>query len=166
MCHVVSAAGARYEEGEHYQEWHLDGKPPGLQDGDSEDNRALSVVVALRAAEKGGEFETYRGRGLEALKKKEVTSLVLRPGDAVVFPAQHLWHRVKAVDRGNRSSLVMWAQRPPEQNRSAKKARVDSVTRSADRNCSDSDEEWKRIEALFESGDVDEIQDDFDELSD
>mmetsp|Transcript_50070 Transcript_50070/g.98936 ORF Transcript_50070/g.98936 Transcript_50070/m.98936 type:complete len:320 (+) Transcript_50070:19-978(+) len=100
---------ATYKEGGHYKQWHLDGKPDSMRDGDNEDTRALSVVVLLEAASQGGEFQTYAGSGFEALEKRTVVPVELQSGDAIVFPAQRLWHRVDAVTKGRRSSLVFWA---------------------------------------------------------
>lgn len=174
---------ASYEKGEHYKQWHLDGKPNDLRDGETEDFRALSVVVLLRPAEDGGVFETYAGTGMKAFEKKKVVTVPLLAGDAIVFPSQRLWHRVTAVEQGTRSSLVLWAQHIPkvhleyllalsinferQQQRQfnfqvrhgkGKKKRVLVATNIGEDE--DEDEDWLAIENKFLRGDGD-LQDDY-----
>jgi len=181
-----------YKEGGHYQQWHLDGKPPELRDGEDEDLRALAVVVLLRPAEKGGHLESYAGAGRRALRTKDVVPVVLGSGDALVFPAQRLWHRVTPVEQGTRSSLVFWTRTgppqpapppppPPQQLRVGKQqpkqkgakqagakqtgSRTIAAKAAAAKGNNDDDEEddeWREIERQFISGDMRNTCDDFD----
>ncbi|KAJ1454270.1 hypothetical protein M885DRAFT_247914 [Pelagophyceae sp. CCMP2097] len=142
---------AAYEEGEHYQQWHLDGKPKRLATGGTEDQRLLSLVVLLRKCDSGGDFEVLRGSGSDALLRKRVRRLKLKAGDALVFPSKRLWHRVTPVVRGRRSSLVMWAS---------------DAAPAGDAAPASDDDSWAAIERKFEAGDADDLHDDFDDISD
>ena len=84
---------ARYGPGDHYRTWHVDsgGGGRGVASGNGgrlgEGGRAVSVVVLLEAAAEGGEFEArVPGRGVVRPR--------FRTGDALVFPAEALWHHV------------------------------------------------------------------------
>lgn len=89
----------RYEAGEGYG-WHRDSDPtsPGQIAW-----RTLSIIVPLNDAAEGGGVE-LRGVG----------EVDLRPGDAVVFPAD-TEHRALPVETGTRNVLVLWLSRsrPP-----------------------------------------------------
>eukprot|EP00440_Ansanella_granifera_P053620 gb/GFBE01058130.1/.p1 GENE.gb/GFBE01058130.1/~~gb/GFBE01058130.1/.p1 ORF type:complete len:248 (+),score=52.41 gb/GFBE01058130.1/:1-744(+) len=83
---------------EHHFDWHCDqpeGCPPPA--------RRLSMVVMLSSADdySGGEFEVRLA--------EKVRQVQLDPGDAILFPAEHLEHRVKPVKAGVRQTLVCWA---------------------------------------------------------
>jgi len=164
-----------YDKGEHYQQWHLDGKPPSMRNENSEDLRALSVVVLLEPASHGGEFETWAGSGEHALKHKKVVPVPLRRGDAIVLPAQRLWHRVKAVKDGQRSSLVFWASPTTAKLTpgSKKRERVSSYESFAETKAGvkvqgtddgdDGDAEWREIERKFEADELNGLHDDYDD---
>jgi PKHD-type hydroxylase len=97
-----------------YYDWHCDSwdKPYGE---DSHDNhkgkiRKLSVTVSLSNPKdyEGGEFE-FDYRNLDPDKKQNIIPCkeIVDRGSIVVFPS-HLWHRVQAVTKGTRYSLVLW----------------------------------------------------------
>ena len=93
-----------YGMGAHYAGWHTDAE---LDSDDVEDARAVTVVVLLSDTDafEGGKFQARVG-GARA------TSVPLRAGDAIAFPAKRLEHRVTKVTAGLRQSLVFWVTRP------------------------------------------------------
>ena len=82
----------RYERGQAYH-WHVD---RGAVKSNAMNARTLSVVVALRHAEKGGGIEMRRGGWID-----------LSPGEGLVFPSTEE-HRAMPVEAGTRESLVLW----------------------------------------------------------
>ena len=78
-------------------------------------NRALSVIVQLADRDDGAEAGT-RDPGADyaggALQLETASGRVLDApgcaGDAVIFPADRLWHRVQRVLAGRRRCLVYW----------------------------------------------------------
>ena len=119
---VRAALHVFFPAGGHYQQWHLDGKPPELGDGEAEDGRALSVVILLRAAEAGGHFETYEGAGMAALKCKAAARVDLNPGDAVIFPAQVRGFRRLLLGAGRSREMVPVTRCPLLRTQSALRA--------------------------------------------
>jgi len=100
---------ARYEEacaciygpGQHFAAWHTDGEEGGES---AEDGRLLAVLLMLSSPDE------YSGGQLQVrLRGQAVHSLRLGAGDALVFPARELEHRVSPVVSGERKSLVFWA---------------------------------------------------------
>jgi hypothetical protein len=152
-------------------------------------------VVLLRPATKGGAFEALAGDGRRAreLEKRLPGPLLGSVGDAVVFPAQKLWHRVTAVEEGQRSSLVFWVSTRPaaaatteattagtapakDGDESEGEDNDDDDDDEEDEeggiglpegsgNEHDDDEEWRVLEQNFLAGDVN-LSDDFEEDSD
>ena len=85
-----------YEEGDFY-DWHLD-----IGEGESDTgNRKISSVVQLvePASYEGGELELFVGQ--------EERSAPKDLGCMIIFPAYSL-HRVRAIQKGIRYSLVHW----------------------------------------------------------
>ena len=71
--------------------------------------RKLSVTCSLSAPEdyEGGELE-FDFRNMDPDKPTIRKCAEIKPrGSIVVFPS-HVWHRVKAVTKGTRYSLVIW----------------------------------------------------------
>lgn len=112
-AHPHGAMNAGYEEvqyavygpKQHFQAWHHDAYVDGH---DPEDSRQFAVVIMLAArdAYSGGSFQA---KVKNSSGKRVVRSLKMDIGDAVVFPAKHLEHRVSVVRSGLRKTLVSWA---------------------------------------------------------
>ena len=77
--------------GEDHFDWHVDAYHA------PQHHRRVSVIVALREAEQGGRLE------LEG-----ASTAGLGVGDAIVFDARHVRHRVTPVRAGRRVSLTAW----------------------------------------------------------
>ena len=103
-------------EGGHFGTWHLDAHEGG---SDDEDQRELAVVLMLSGSKAytGGKLEVKRGRGGKnpgsmytagLVGKKLVSDVKLEAGDAVVFPAKKVWHRVTKTRSGLRRTVVFW----------------------------------------------------------
>ena len=103
-------------EGGHFGTWHLDAHEGG---SDDEDQRELAVVLMLSdsKAYTGGKLEVKRGRGGKnpgsmytagLVGKRLVSDVKLEAGDAVVFPAKKVWHRVTKTRSGLRRTVVFW----------------------------------------------------------
>ena len=103
-------------EGGHFATWHLDAHEGG---SDDEDQRELAVVLMLSpsTAFTGGRLEVKRGRGGAnpgslvtpgLVGKRLVDNVKLEAGDAVVFPAKKVWHRVTKTRSGLRRTVVFW----------------------------------------------------------
>ena len=92
---------AEYGVGAHYQNWHTDAE---LDSNDPEDARAITIVMLLRRANKGGKFQV-RVNG-------KASEVALQPGDAIGFPAKRLEHRVTRCQAGLRQSIVCWVKHP------------------------------------------------------
>lgn len=91
---------ARYVSGKGHYDWHVD-SGPGVTS-----LRKLSIIVQLtdEAEYDGGDVE-FQGPG-------PVTRLPRKQGTFAVF-SPFLLHRVTAVTRGERRSLVAWITGPP-----------------------------------------------------
>lgn len=111
QCECELTQYAVYGAKQHFQAWHQDAY---VQGHDTEDSRQLTVVLMLsdRSDYTGGIFQVKLPppSGLEG--RKLVRTLRLDKGDAVVFPAKRLVHRVTAVETGTRKTLVYWAGDP------------------------------------------------------
>uniref|UniRef100_A0A7S4C221 Fe2OG dioxygenase domain-containing protein n=1 Tax=Chrysotila carterae TaxID=13221 RepID=A0A7S4C221_CHRCT len=96
---------SEYVAGCHYASWHTDAE---AHSHDDEDTRAITIVLLLsdRSAFAGGELQVRLGGAAAP------TSVGLRAGDAIAFPAKWLSHRVTEVSAGLRQSLVFWVNRP------------------------------------------------------
>lgn len=94
-----------YGPGQHFQAWHQDAYAEG---NDPEDARQLTIVIMLtaRSAYRGGHFEV-KVPGPNT--RKVVRKPLLEAGDAILFPAKRLLHRVSPVQTGIRKTLVTWA---------------------------------------------------------
>ena len=97
---------SEYAAGGHYAAWHTDAHPS--DEHDEADLRCVTCVLMVsdEAAYSGGRLEVRLGGGRKA------SQVALRAGDAVVFPAKHLRHRVAKCKSGLRQTLVYWARRP------------------------------------------------------
>jgi hypothetical protein len=95
-----------YSKGDHYTAWHYDSSI-----GSPTEQRDLAIVVMLtsRKCYGGGEFEAKLG-SKGARSKSKIIKLDTA-GDAVVFPAKRLLHRVRHVTSGRRRTLVSWVSR-------------------------------------------------------
>eukprot|EP00415_Alexandrium_ostenfeldii_P002250 UN2250 len=105
QCEFEATQYAVYGPSQHFKAWHQD----AYEDGhDPEDARQITIVLMLsdRRAYTGGQFQA-RLKGPDG--RKLAKSLRLEGGDAVVFPAKRLVHRVTAVKLGTRKTLVFWA---------------------------------------------------------
>jgi len=90
-----------YNPGEHFAAWHTDAEEGGEDDVDG---RRIAIVVMLSKP------ADYTGGCFEVLETSGATHAVdLDAGDAVVFPAGRLEHRVAPVEIGVRRSIVFWA---------------------------------------------------------
>ena len=91
---------ARYASGKGHYDWHVDSGP------DVTSLRKLSIIVQLtdEAEYDGGDVE-FQGPGA-------ITRLPRKQGTLAVF-SPFLLHRVTAVTRGERKSLVAWITGPP-----------------------------------------------------
>ena len=90
--------------------WHTDSRDVETR----EPARLLSTVILLDEPGQdftGGLFEVALCDGTQ-IDYSSVLSLPLRKGDAVVFAANQMWHRVTAIKSGVRHSLVMWLRGP------------------------------------------------------
>ena len=101
-------------EGGHFGTWHTDAEDGG---DDREDSRELSVVLMLSARSKytGGLLQVKRGgrsgkRGESQIPppKSMVEDVDLEAGDAAIFPAKKVWHRVTKTRSGLRRTVVFW----------------------------------------------------------
>jgi hypothetical protein len=109
---------AEYHAGDHFGEWHTDAEEGGT---DPEDYRDMTVVLMLSSedAYTGGELLVKRGgwhgkRGGNQMPPapEAIDNAQLRAGDACIFPANKVWHRVTPVQSGLRKSVVFWTSRP------------------------------------------------------
>jgi len=105
LCEYEETQYAVYGPNQHFKAWHQDAYEDG---NDPEDARQLTIVLMLsdRGTYTGGEFQAkFDGpAGRKVIRR-------MRPdaGDAVVFPAKRLLHRVTEVKSGIRKTLVFWA---------------------------------------------------------
>lgn len=109
QCEFEKIQYAVYGEGQHFQAWHKDAFAEGH---DLEDARQLTIVVMLtdRSQYKGGSFQAkFPSTNSEGKKVSKIKSLAFDRGDAIVFPAKELVHRVSPVKSGIRKTLVFWA---------------------------------------------------------
>eukprot|EP00927_Polykrikos_kofoidii_P067153 TRINITY_DN62667_c0_g1_i1.p1 TRINITY_DN62667_c0_g1~~TRINITY_DN62667_c0_g1_i1.p1 ORF type:complete len:314 (+),score=35.23 TRINITY_DN62667_c0_g1_i1:110-943(+) len=97
---------AIYKTNQHFQAWHQDAFENG---GDMEDARQVSVVIMLSDKKDytGGVFQAKIKRPGETTRR--IKNIALQAGDAIVFPAKRLLHRVTKVKSGIRKTLVAWA---------------------------------------------------------
>lgn len=105
QCEYEETQYAVYGPNQHFKAWHQDAYADGH---DPEDARQITIVLMLsdRSAYTGGHFQArLKGPG----GRKLARSLKLEAGDAVIFPAKRLVHRVTAVKKGTRKTLVFWA---------------------------------------------------------
>lgn len=95
-----------YGPKQHFQAWHQDAFAEG---NDAEDARQFTVVLMLteRSAYTGGHFQAKLPK--PGSKKKVIRNISLDLGDALIFPAKRLMHRVTAVETGIRKTIVFWA---------------------------------------------------------
>eukprot|EP00747_Dinoflagellata_sp_TGD_P165399 gnl/TRDRNA2_/TRDRNA2_186616_c0_seq1.p1 gnl/TRDRNA2_/TRDRNA2_186616_c0~~gnl/TRDRNA2_/TRDRNA2_186616_c0_seq1.p1 ORF type:complete len:276 (-),score=55.49 gnl/TRDRNA2_/TRDRNA2_186616_c0_seq1:33-860(-) len=106
-CEFEELQYAVYGPKQHFQAWHQDAYAEGH---DPEDARQITVVAMLtdRSSFTGGDFEakvpSKSGKG-----RRKIRKLPLEGGDALLFPAKRLPHRVSAVKTGIRKTLVFWA---------------------------------------------------------
>eukprot|EP00931_Biecheleriopsis_adriatica_P119269 TRINITY_DN9450_c0_g2_i1.p1 TRINITY_DN9450_c0_g2~~TRINITY_DN9450_c0_g2_i1.p1 ORF type:complete len:263 (-),score=45.47 TRINITY_DN9450_c0_g2_i1:54-842(-) len=105
-CTYEDTQYAVYGEKQHFQAWHQDAFAEG---NDPEDARQMTVVVMLskQSDYTGGHFQAKLrppSGGRKVIKKIQVDA-----GDAIVFPAKRLLHRVSMVKSGLRKTLVFWA---------------------------------------------------------
>ena len=96
-----------------FYDWHCDSWESAYANKDNPDTfgkiRKLSVTCSLSAPEdyEGGELE-FDFRNMDPDKQSVRKCAEIKPrGSIVVFPS-HVWHRVKAVTKGTRYSLVIW----------------------------------------------------------
>lgn len=106
ICEYEDIQYAVYGPKQHFQAWHQDAFAEGH---DPEDARHMTVVVMLspQCDYTGGDFQVK-------VKTPQTTRKVIRKvpldaGDAIVFPAKRLMHRVTMVKTGIRKTLVFWA---------------------------------------------------------
>ena len=92
----------RYEEGDHFEQLHLD-EIAGVTA-----YKSLAIVIFLSDAaagdDRGGRFEVGQPPPAPHTRALETPA-----NSAVVFSAQHVAHRVTRVEAGCRRSLVAWA---------------------------------------------------------
>jgi len=105
QCYKMDLAGfteplqiSEYAAGQYY-DWHLDLGNDGFS------IRKLSFVVQL------SDPTDYEGGGLETLHSREPSAAPRARGTMVIFPS-YILHRVAAVTRGARRSLVGWIGGP------------------------------------------------------
>lgn len=105
---------AEYPAGGHYAAWHVDSSAGSLTEA-----RELTIVAMVSPQEQfeGGELEVkVPSRGSKnGLKVQKVR---LEAGEAIVFPAKKLLHRVKKVTKGHRRTLVYWAAKTSDDSHS------------------------------------------------
>eukprot|EP00933_Yihiella_yeosuensis_P012862 TRINITY_DN12218_c0_g1_i2.p1 TRINITY_DN12218_c0_g1~~TRINITY_DN12218_c0_g1_i2.p1 ORF type:complete len:299 (+),score=68.81 TRINITY_DN12218_c0_g1_i2:115-897(+) len=96
---------AVYGPKQHFNAWHQDAFQQG---NDAEDARQVAIVFMLskRSDYTGGQFQAK-------IKKpdgrKVVRTIPVDAGEAIVFPAKRLVHRVLPVQTGIRKTAVFWA---------------------------------------------------------
>jgi len=96
-----------YSSGQHFNCWHQDAYADGH---DQEDARQFAIVFMLTKRDEyaDGDFEMKlpapSGKKGMFLRR----SRRLDAGDAIVFPAKRLIHRVRPVSKGVRRTLVTW----------------------------------------------------------
>lgn len=105
ICDYEDTQYAVYGPNQHFKAWHQDAFADGH---DPEDARQVTIVVMVTGR------ESYTGGELQAKLPGPNGKKVIRPmrmgaGDAVIFPAKRLEHRVSAVKTGIRKTLVFWA---------------------------------------------------------
>ena len=109
-----SAQITRYKKGGFYY-FHGDGLACHLSKYNNPENaffhekvRKLSMTILLNDSFEGGQFE------FASYSKEDcnITPLEMKKGQVVVFPS-HMEHRVAAVTKGTRYSLVCWFLGPP-----------------------------------------------------
>lgn len=105
QCEFEDTQYTVYGPNQHFKAWHQDAYAEG---NDAEDARQITVVTMLsdRGAYTGGAFQA-KVEGPSG--KKVVRSVRLDAGDAVIFPAKRLLHRVAVVKAGVRKTIVSWA---------------------------------------------------------
>ena len=96
-----------------FYDWHCDSWEAPYANPDNKDThgkiRKLSVTCSLSDPKdyEGGELE-FDFRNMDPDKPAIRKCAEIKPrGSIVVFPS-HVWHRVKAVTKGTRYSLVIW----------------------------------------------------------
>ena len=104
-------------KGGHYVE-HLDNSHDYFPKHPDIVARSTSVILALRKAPKGGEIESCRllGENNEILrrwdpeheKRDSAPTIVLEPGDALMFPSMETYHKILPTTKGSRLSAVSW----------------------------------------------------------
>lgn len=94
-----------YPAGGHYAAWHVDSSVGSLTEA-----RELAIVTMVSPQEQfeGGEFCVKVPAG-GSKKGHTVQTVRLEAGEAIVFPAKKLLHRVQKVTKGRRRTLVYWA---------------------------------------------------------
>lgn len=105
QCEFEDTQYALYGPDQHFKAWHQDAYEDG---NDPEDARQITVVTMLsdRGAYTAGMFQA---KVSGSSGKKVVKSVKLEAGDALIFPAKRLIHRVSTVKTGLRKTLVSWA---------------------------------------------------------
>eukprot|EP00439_Symbiodinium_sp_Y106_P051873 s2187_g6.t3 len=105
ICTYEDAQYTVYRESQHFQAWHQDAFEKG---NDPEDARQITVVLMLSDSSNytGGSFQA---KVPNAAKRKVTQCIAMDAGDALIFPAKRLMHRVTVVKSGVRKTLVMWA---------------------------------------------------------
>lgn len=95
----------RYDEGDHFNKWHMD-SGSGYQS-----RRKLSIVVQLSdpTTYDGGDFENVPDPNCTTCTGK---GAYRQRGTAIIFPSFML-HHVTPVTRGTRFSLTNWISGPP-----------------------------------------------------
>lgn len=93
-----------YGPGQHFNAWHQDAFEKG---SDPEDARQMTVVLMLskRSDYTGGNFQAK----VKVNDRKVTRCIAFDAGDALIFPAKKLMHRVSVVKSGLRKTLVFWA---------------------------------------------------------
>jgi PKHD-type hydroxylase len=85
-------------------DWHMD-MAMGLDPGNYQETRKLSMTICLNDEYTGGEFQINMGQ------EKNAETLQAKKGRAFFFPS-FMIHRVAPIKKGVRKSLVVWVTGP------------------------------------------------------
>ena len=100
-----------YKKGQYY-DWHCDSwDKPYMEEGPTKGKiRKLSVTISLSHSSeyKGGNLQfAYRNKMPTKKEKIYTCKEILEQGSIIIFPS-FVWHKVSAVTKGTRYSLVVW----------------------------------------------------------
>jgi hypothetical protein len=95
-----------YRIGDHYAGWHTD--QDERHDWTEAPPRALSLVIHLDNA------TNYQNGQFSVAADGETAHVQFQQNDAIIFPADQLWHKVDKVTQGIRRTISFWISHDPK----------------------------------------------------